>query len=93
MMNVLAGQDSQDSTSAAQPVPDFTKAFKKRDVKKLTIGVPQEFFGEGLDPEVEEAVRTAIEQLKELGGTIEEVSLPHTGVAVATYYILAPRRG
>ncbi|MEC4673810.1 MAG: Asp-tRNA(Asn)/Glu-tRNA(Gln) amidotransferase subunit GatA [Nitrospirota bacterium] len=90
MMNVLAGQDSQDSTSAAQPVPDFTKAFKKRDVKKLTIGVPQEFFGEGLDPEVEEAVRTAIEQLKELGGTIEEVSLPHTGVAVATYYILAP---
>lgn len=90
MLNALAGHDPNDSTSANQPVPDFTKAFKKRDVKKLTIGVPTEFFGEGLDPEVEEAVRTAIEQLKELGGAIEEISLPHTGSAVATYYILAP---
>lgn len=90
MMNALAGHDSHDSTSTEHPVPDFTKAFKKKDLKKLRIGVPTEFFGEGLDPEVEEAVRTAIAHLKELGGTIEEVSLPHTGVAVATYYILAP---
>ena len=90
MMNALAGHDPQDSTSARHPVPDFTKAFKKKDVKKLKIGVPTEFFGEGLDPEVEEAVRLAIGEFQELGGTIQEVSLPHTGVAVATYYILAP---
>ena len=89
MLNVLAGRDPQDSTSADKPVPDFTRAFKKKDVKKLTIGVPLEFFAEGLDPEVHDAVGEALAVLEDLGGTIEEVSLPHTGVAVATYYIVA----
>ncbi len=89
MMNVLAGHDPRDSTSADEPVPDFTRVFKKKDVKKLKIGVPLEFFAEGLDPEVNDAVREALSVFEELGGTIQEVSLPHTGVAVATYYIVA----
>lgn len=89
MMNVLAGHDPRDATSAAEPVPDFTRAFKKKDVKKLTIGVPREFFADGLDEEVHDAVGEALAVLEELGGTIQEVSLPHTGVAVATYYIVA----
>ena len=89
MLNVLAGRDSMDSTSAEVSVPDFTRAFKKKDVKKLKLGVPREFFAEGLDPEVEAAVRQAIDGFVELGGEIEDVSLPHTGVAVATYYIVA----
>lgn len=89
MMNVLAGHDPRDSTSANEPVPDFTRVFKKKDVKKLKIGVPLEFFAEGLDPEVNDAVCKALSVLEELGGTIQEVSLPHTGVAVATYYIVA----
>ena len=89
MLNVLAGHDPRDSTSADTPVPDFTRAFKKKDVKKLKIGVPLEFFAEGLDPEVNDAVGEALSVLEELGGTLHEVSLPHTGVAVATYYIVA----
>ncbi len=89
MLNVLAGHDPRDSTSADNPVPDFTRAFKKKDVKKLKIGVPLEFFAEGLDQEVYDAVGEALAVLEDLGGTIEEVSLPHTGVAVATYYIVA----
>ena len=63
--------------------------FKKKDVKKLKIGVPLEFFAEGLDEEVYDAVGEALAVLEDLGGTMEEVSLPHTGVAVATYYIVA----
>ncbi len=89
MMNVLAGHDPRDSTSADKPVPDFTRVFKKKDVKKLKMGVPLEFFAEGLDPEVNDAVCEALSVLEELGGTIQEVSLPHTEVAVATYYIVA----
>ena len=89
MLNVLAGHDPRDSTSADQAVPDFTRVFKKKDVKKLKIGVPLEFFAEGLDSEVYDAVGEALAVLEDLGGTIEEVSLPHTGVAVATYYIVA----
>jgi aspartyl-tRNA(Asn)/glutamyl-tRNA(Gln) amidotransferase subunit A len=89
MLNVLAGRDPRDSTSADKSVPDFTRVFKKKDVKKLKIGVPLEFFAEGLDEEVYNAVGEALAVLEDLGGTMEEVSLPHTGVAVATYYIVA----
>jgi len=71
------------------PVPDYTKALRKKDLKKLTVGVPEEFFTEGLDPEVEQAVRAAIEELKNLGGTIKEIHLPRTDAAVAVYYVIA----
>ena len=89
LLGAIAGHDPMDSTSAALPVPDYTKALRKRDLKKLTIGVPEEFFTEGLDPEVELAVRTAIDELKSLGGTIKEIRLPRTDAAVAVYYVIA----
>ncbi len=89
MLNVIAAHDPLDSTSANLPVPDYTKALKKKDLKKLKVGVPQEFFAEGLDPEVEQAVRAAIEELKNLGGEIKEISLPTTDYAVAVYYLIA----
>jgi aspartyl-tRNA(Asn)/glutamyl-tRNA(Gln) amidotransferase subunit A len=71
------------------PVPDYLKALKKRDLKKVTVGVPREFFAEGLDPEVEQAVRAAIEELKQLGAGLKEIQLPRTDAAVAVYYVLA----
>jgi len=89
LLGAIAGHDPMDSTSAALPVPDYTKALRKRDLKKLTVGVPEEFFTEGLDPEVELAVRTAIDELKSLGGTIKEIRLPRTDAAVAVYYVIA----
>jgi aspartyl-tRNA(Asn)/glutamyl-tRNA(Gln) amidotransferase subunit A len=89
LLNVIAGFDPMDSTSANREVPDFTKAVKKKDVKKLIIGVPQEYFSEGLDPEVSESVQAAIQVLQELGGKIQEVTLPSTERAIATYYLLA----
>ena len=88
LMNVISGHDVKDSTSANIPAPDFTKALKK-DAKGLRIGLPREYFIEGMDPEVEKAVRDAVKTLEGLGATVVEVSLPHTDYAVATYYILA----
>jgi len=89
LLGVIAGHDPMDSTSADLPVPDYTKALRKKDLKKLTVGVPVEFFAEGLDPEVEQAVKAAIGELKNLGGTIKEVHLPRTDAAVAVYYVIA----
>ncbi len=89
LLNVIAGHDPLDSTSADVLVPDYTRALKKKDLKKLKIGVPREYFAEGIDPEVEQAVREAIEELKRLGGEIKDVSLPTTGAAIATYYVIA----
>ena len=89
LLNAIAGHDPMDSTSADLPVPDYTKALKKKDVKKLKVGVPVEFFAEGLDPEVEQAVRAAIEELKNLGGQITEIQLPRTDAAIAVYYVIA----
>jgi aspartyl-tRNA(Asn)/glutamyl-tRNA(Gln) amidotransferase subunit A len=89
LLGAIAGHDPMDSTSANLPVPDYMKALKKKDVKKLKIGVPREFFAEGLDPEVEQAVLAAIEELKSLGGEIKEIELPRTDAAVAVYYVLA----
>jgi aspartyl-tRNA(Asn)/glutamyl-tRNA(Gln) amidotransferase subunit A len=87
-MNVISGHDPRDSTSADVEVPNFIEATKK-DIKGLKIGVPREYFVEGLDPEVEGAVREAIKVLQELGAEAVDISLPHTSYAVATYYILA----
>jgi aspartyl-tRNA(Asn)/glutamyl-tRNA(Gln) amidotransferase subunit A len=88
LMNVISGHDPKDTTSANIPAPDFTKTLKK-DVKGLKIGIPREYFIEGMDPEVEKAVKDAVKTLESLGAKIVEVSLPHTDYAVATYYILA----
>lgn len=89
LLGVIAGYDPRDSTSANVPVPDYLKALKRKDLKRVKVGVPVEYFGEGLDPEVEQAVRTAIEGLRELGADVREVSLPRTDAAVATYYVIA----
>jgi aspartyl-tRNA(Asn)/glutamyl-tRNA(Gln) amidotransferase subunit A len=88
LMNVIAGHDPRDSTSANIAVPDFTQSLKKV-VRGMKIGIPKEYFIEGMDPEVDKAVREAVKTLEGLGAQVVEVSLPHTGYAVATYYILA----
>jgi aspartyl-tRNA(Asn)/glutamyl-tRNA(Gln) amidotransferase subunit A len=87
LLNAIAGHDPLDSTSLDLPIPDYRKALVK-DVKGWTLGVPQEFFVEGMDPEVEEQVGLAIRVLEDLGATVKEIALPHTGYAVATYYII-----
>ena len=88
LMNILAGYDERDSTSANLSVPDYTQVLK-RGVKGLKIGMPKEFFVKGMDPEIEAAVREAGRHYEKLGATIKEVSLPHTEHSVAVYYIVA----
>jgi len=88
LLNLIAGHDELDSTSANVPVPDFTQSLKK-DVKDLKIGIPKEYFIEGVDAEVKQSVLEAINNLKAQGASFVEISLPHTEYAVATYYILA----
>jgi aspartyl-tRNA(Asn)/glutamyl-tRNA(Gln) amidotransferase subunit A len=88
LLEVIAGHDPRDSTSVDQPVPAYTKTLDEP-VKPLTIGVPKEFFGEGLDPEVESAIRTAVKEYEKLGASIKLVSLPHSPYAIATYYLVA----
>ena len=89
LMNVIAGPDRCDSTSLHEQVPDFTAALEKG-VKGLKLGLPKEYFIEGLDPEVEKAVRAAVANLESLGAEVIEISLPHTEFALSTYYIIAP---
>lgn len=88
LMNIIAGYDPKDSTSIDRPVPDYTKALVN-DVKGLKIGIPKEYFIDGIDNEVKKAVLGSIDKLKECGAKFEEISLPHTEYAVATYYIIA----
>ncbi len=88
LMNILSGHDPLDSTSAPVPAPDFTAALGK-DINGMIIGIPKEYFIEGIDKEVEVSVKEATKKLESLGAITVEVSLPHTGYAVATYYILA----
>jgi len=89
VLRVIAGRDPLDSTSVDVPVPDFV-AELGRPIEGLRIGVPREYFVEGMDPEVEAAVREAIEVLKRLGGRAEPISLPTTDYALAAYYLVAP---
>ena len=90
VMNAISGYDSRDSTSAPQPVPDYTQCLDGN-IRGLRIGVPREYFVEGMQAEVAAAIKTAIGQLEELGAEIDwEVSLPHTPYALAVYYIIAP---
>jgi len=90
VMNAIAGHDSRDSTSVPYPVPDYTRQLIP-DLKGLKIGIPEEYFVEGMQNEVREALEIAIKKLGELGAEIDwEVSLSHTKYALAAYYILAP---
>jgi aspartyl-tRNA(Asn)/glutamyl-tRNA(Gln) amidotransferase subunit A len=88
MMNAIAGHDPMDSTSSDAPVPDYTKSLVQ-DVKGLKIGIPKEYFVEGMDPEVRDIVKEAVKKLESLGASVKEVSLPHTDYAVPVYYIVA----
>ncbi|MBM4273894.1 MAG: Asp-tRNA(Asn)/Glu-tRNA(Gln) amidotransferase subunit GatA [Deltaproteobacteria bacterium] len=88
LLQAIAGFDPQDSTSVPEPVPDYLEALG-REIRGLKVGVPQEYFGEGLDPEVRDAVEAALKTLASLGAELVEVSLPHSEYAVATYYVVA----
>jgi aspartyl-tRNA(Asn)/glutamyl-tRNA(Gln) amidotransferase subunit A len=90
VMNAIAGHDTRDSTSVPYPVPDHTQQLIP-DIKGLRIGIPREYFVEGMQDEVRVALESAVSKLEELGAEIDwEVSLPHTKYALAVYYILAP---
>ncbi len=88
LLNIIAGWDEKDSTSANIPVPDYTQALDK-DIKGIRLGLPKEYFVEGANPEVKAAVLGAVEVLKAQGAKVIDISLPHTEYAVATYYIVA----
>jgi aspartyl-tRNA(Asn)/glutamyl-tRNA(Gln) amidotransferase subunit A len=88
LLSAIAGHDPNDQTSSRRPVPDYAAALPQG-VRGLRIGVPGEYFGEGLHPEVEKAVRGAIEKLRGLGCEVREISLPNSPHAIATYYIVA----
>ena len=88
VLNAIAGRDPQDSTSLDEPVPDHT-ALLGRDLKGVRLGMPREYFIDGLDPQVDAAVRAAVRHYASLGAEIVEVSLPNTEHAVGVYYIIA----
>ena len=88
MLRAISGHDGRDSTSVAQPVPDYVGGLTG-DIKGLRIGLPREYFISGIDREVNGAVRAAVDQLVKLGAEVSEISLPHTEYAVAVYYIVA----
>jgi len=88
VLRTIAGRDPMDSTSADVPVPDYVAELDKP-VRGMKIGVAKEYFGEGLDDEVRQAVERAIDKLKGLGCEIVPVSLPHTPYAIPTYYLIA----
>ena len=89
VLQSIAGHDERDSTSFNTPIPDYHAALAAPRQRPWRIGIPKEYFGEGLDPEVAAAVQSAIAHYKSLGAEIREVSLPHTPYALAAYYIIA----
>ncbi len=89
ILNTISGRDKLDSTSVDVPVPDFTKNLNG-DIKGMKIGIPKEYFVDGMDNDVERSVLKAIQDIKSLGAEIVEISLPHTKYAISTYYIIAP---
>ena len=88
MLGAIAGHDPKDSTSVDTPVPDYRAALTGN-IKGLRIGLPKEYFIEGLDPDVQKAMAQAIETYRNLGADFVDISLPHTDYAVATYYLIA----
>jgi len=89
MMNAICGHDPRDSTSLNRSVPDYTAALADG-LAGMRLGIPKEYFGEGLDDEVRQAVEHSIRLLREAGAEVREVSLPHTEYGVAAYYVIAP---
>jgi aspartyl-tRNA(Asn)/glutamyl-tRNA(Gln) amidotransferase subunit A len=89
LLNAMCGFDPRDSTSVEQPAPDFTASLNNS-IKGLRIGLPKEFFGEGLSADVAKVVETAIAEYKKLGAEVVEVSLPNSQLAIPCYYVLAP---
>ena len=89
LLNEMAGFDSLDSTSVERDVPDYTTTLQDS-IEGLKIGLPKEYFSEGLDPQVAATIEAAIKTYESLGATIKDITLPNTGLAVPTYYVVAP---
>lgn len=89
ILKYLAGYDKKDATTPNIAIDDYSQEIKK-DIKGLRVGLPKEYFIEGMDPEIREIVLAAAKRFEELGAVVEDVSLPHTDLAIATYYILVP---
>lgn len=89
LLNVMAGFDKNDATSANKPVPDYTKDLQ-RSIEGLKIGLPKEYFSEKLSADIEKSVFAAIDVFKKLGAQVQEISLPNTPLSVPAYYVIAP---
>ena len=89
LLQAIAGHDARDSTSSTHPVPDYLSTLRNG-VRGMRLGVPKEYFVAGMEPAVEQAIRDAIRLLEQQGASIEEVSLPHSDLALPAYYIIAP---
>jgi aspartyl-tRNA(Asn)/glutamyl-tRNA(Gln) amidotransferase subunit A len=91
LLNVIAGYDPRDSTSLDRPVPDYVSALMTQpDLSGIRIGVPKEYFVEGIQSEIEAAVRVAVNKLADLGADVKDINLPHTDYALPVYYLIAP---
>ena len=89
LLNVMAGHDAKDSTSIDKDVPDYT-ATLNNDLKGLRIGIPKQYFGEGLDADVATVIQQSLKELEKLGAMLVDVDLPNTGLSVPAYYVIAP---
>lgn len=89
LMKVMAGFDERDSTSVNEPVPDYSASLSDS-IEGLKIGLPKEYFGEGLDEQVARCIEAAIKEYRKLGATVVDISLPNTRLAVPAYYVIAP---
>jgi aspartyl-tRNA(Asn)/glutamyl-tRNA(Gln) amidotransferase subunit A len=89
LLQAIAGHDRRDSTSSTEQVPDYLATLREG-VRGMRLGVPKEYFVSGMEPAVEQSIRDAIKLLEQQGASIEEVSLPHSDVALPAYYIIAP---
>ncbi|MFA6897601.1 MAG: Asp-tRNA(Asn)/Glu-tRNA(Gln) amidotransferase subunit GatA [Patescibacteria group bacterium] len=90
ILQSIAGEDKKDATTSSAPLDNYLEYLEKFDIKGLRIGVPKEYFVEGLNKDIEKCVKDAIAKLQELGAEVVEISLPHTKYAVPTYYIITP---
>ncbi len=89
LLQVISGQDVRDATSVENPVPDYL-AQLKRPLEGLRVGMPKEYFGQGIDPKVRSVVEKMLDRLAAEGVTVVEIEMPHTRYAIATYYLIAP---